>query len=142
MSANTNAQQSATIPQLAAKSKNPKPNPKYLFIAFFTGIISSIFIQRYICQNWRHIAPHVFSVALINTHSDKLTVLKESLLYMAVLEFILTMSIMSIRIFGQWISPVGEKDPLVIAVINRILANNIEQAVAFFGVYSYILFST
>ncbi len=80
-------------------------------------------------------------MTLINTNSDKLTVLKESLLYMAVLEFILAMSIMSIRICGQWISPVGDKDPLVIAVINRILANNLEQVVAFFGVYSYILFN-
>lgn len=47
---------------------------------------------------------------------------------------------MAIRIFGQRISPVGEKDPLIIAVLNRILNNNIEQMVVFFGVYGYLVY--
>lgn len=60
----------------------------------------------------------------------------------ATFELVITMMIMSIRIFGQKISPVGEKDPLIIAVLNRILNNNIEQIFVFFGLYSYLLFST
>ena len=47
---------------------------------------------------------------------------------------------MNIRIFGQYIQPVAESDPLYIAVFNRILMNNVEQGVIFFGLFSYLLF--
>ncbi len=46
---------------------------------------------------------------------------------------------MQIRIFSQSIHPVTESDPLYISLLNRILNNNIEQGLIFFGLYSYII---
>ena len=56
------------------------------------------------------------------------------------MQFALIYLIMNIRIFGQYIQPVAESDPLYIAVFNRILMNNVEQGVIFFGLFSYLLF--
>jgi hypothetical protein len=63
------------------------------------------------------------------------------MLFMGVFEFVIAMAIMSMRILGQKINPVAEKDPLSIALLNRILSNNLEQSFVFFGLYSYLLLS-
>ncbi len=75
----------------------------------------------------------------IQKEEDKMSVLKETILLMGVFEFVIAMTVMSMRILGQKINPVAEKDPLSIALLNRILSNNLEQSFVFFGLYSYLL---
>jgi hypothetical protein len=102
-------------------------------------IIGSVFLQRLICINWYGLALKVYGFNEIQKEEEKMSVLKETMLLMGVFEFVIAMTVMSMRILGQKINPVAEKDPLSIALLNRILSNNLEQSFVFYGLYSYLL---
>lgn len=54
--------------------------------------------------------------------------------------FVHAIIIMTIRIFTGKSSPATQEDPTVIKIINRIIANSIEQSIIFVGLYTYFLF--
>jgi hypothetical protein len=103
------------------------------------GIIFSAILQRLLCSNWQPLALTLYGFNTLNHFHTPLTVLSHTLLIMSLFELAIALVIMSIRIFTQKISPVADKDTLAIALLNRILMNNIEQSFVFFGLYAYLL---
>lgn len=58
----------------------------------------------------------------------------------ALLLFTVAAGVMSCRIAFQKSSPATEQDPEIIALLNRIISNTIEQSIIFLALYSYFLF--
>ncbi len=103
------------------------------------GVMGSVIMQRLICTNWESLALIIYGFNRLDQPDTSLTVLSQTLLIMSISELTIALIIMSIRIGSQKISPVADNDSRSIALLNRILINNIQQSFVFFGLYAYLL---
>ncbi len=116
-----------------------KTKRRLIMLVLVMGVIGSMIMQRLICSNWESLALIIYGFNRLDHPDTSLTVLSKTLLMMSIFELAIALIIMSIRIGSQKISPVADNDSLSIALLNRILTNNIQQSFVFFGLYAYLL---
>jgi hypothetical protein len=102
-----------------------KTKRRLIMLVLVMGVIGSMIMQRLICSNWESLALIIYGFNRLDHPDTSLTVLSKTLLMMSIFELAIALIIMSIRIGSQKISPVADNDSLSIALLNRILTNNI-----------------